>query len=186
MASIQKEINNADSHMTLQSLTVIKDIKSKGLKTIKTELESVKKSTQQFAKKQNEFWNNISSDGIIAVNEKTLLKKEWQQIDQTHTAILKLAQEGNLEGSEDVKFYDEKYIALYEYLFSTLKLFDDMSKTTNIANRNKFNSFFADYYEAETEIQTKLAIGMVDVQGMRILDNLNVIGLKVPIGMSIP
>lgn len=178
MASIQKEINNADSHMTLQSLTVIKDIKSKELKTIKTELESVKKSTQQFAKKQNEFWNNISSDGIIAVNEKTLLKKEWQQIDQTHTAILKLAQEGNLEDSEDVKFYDEKYIALYEYLFSTLKLFDDMSKTTNIANRDKFNSFFADYYEAETEIQTKLAIGMVDVQGMRILDNLNVIGLK--------
>lgn len=178
MASIQKEINNADSHMTLQSLTVIKDIKSKGLKTIKTELESVKKSTQQFAKKQNEFWNNISSDGIIAVNEKTLLKKEWQQIDQTHTAILKLAQEGNLEDSEDVKFYDEKYNALYEYLFSTLKLFDDMSKTTNIANRDKFNSFFADYYEAETEIQTKLAIGMVDVQGMRILDNLNVIGLK--------
>ena len=178
MASIQKEINNADSHMTLQSLTVIKDIKSKGFKTIKTELESVKKSTQQFAKKQNEFWNNISSDGIIAVNEKTLLKKEWQQIDQTHTAILKLAQEGNLEDSEDVKFYDEKYNALYEYLFSTLKLFDDMSKTTNIANRDKFNSFFADYYEAETEIQTKLAIGMVDVQGMRILDNLNVIGLK--------
>lgn len=178
MASIQKEINNADSHMTLQSLTVIKDIKSKGLKTIKTELESVKKSTQQFAKKQNEFWNNISSDGIIAVNEKTLLKKEWQQIDQTHTAILKLAQEGNLEDSEDVKFYDEKYNALYEYLFSTLKLFDDMSKTTNIANRDKFNSFFADYYEAETEIQTKLAIGMVDVQGMRILDNLGVIGLK--------
>ena len=72
MASIQKEINNADSHMTLQSLTVIKDIKSKGLKTIKTELESVKKSTQQFAKKQNEFWNNISSDGSIAVNDKTL------------------------------------------------------------------------------------------------------------------
>ena len=178
MASIQKEINNADSHMTLQSLTVIKDIKSKGFKTIKTELESVKKSTQQFAKKQNEFWNNISSDGIIAVNEKTLLKKEWKQIDQTHTAILKLAQEGNLEDSEDVKFYDEKYNALYEYLFSTLKLFDDMSKTTNIANRDKFNSFFADYYEAETEIQTKLAIGMVDVQGMRILDNLNVIGLK--------
>lgn len=178
MASIQKEINNADSHMTLQSLTVIKDIKSKGFKTIKTELESVKKSTQQFAKKQNEFWNNISSDGIVAVNEKTLLKKEWQQIDQTHTAILKLAQEGNLEDSEDVKFYDEKYNALYEYLFSTLKLFDDMSKTTNIANRDKFNSFFADYYEAETEIQTKLAIGMVDVQGMRILDNLGVIGLK--------
>lgn len=178
MASIQKEINNADSHMTLQSLTVIKDINSKGFKTIKTELESVKKSTQQFAKKQNEFWNNISSDGIIAVNEKTLLKKEWQQIDQTHTAILKLAQEGNLEDSEDVKFYDEKYNALYEYLFSTLKLFDDMTKTTNIANRDKFNSFFADYYEAETEIQTKLAIGMVDVQGMRILDNLNVIGLK--------
>ena len=37
-----------------------------------------------------------------------MLKKEWQQIDQTHTAILKLAQEGNLEDSEDVKFYDEK------------------------------------------------------------------------------
>lgn len=175
---VQKEINNADSHMTVQSLTVIKGIKNAGIATIKKEIQGLKQSTAQFTEKQNEYWKSFSSDGVISTSEKQILKKEWGQIDLTFSNIIKLANDSDLQDTNDVNAYKEQYYLLYTYLFETLKLFDDMTKPTSIENREIFNTYYANYYAAETEIQTKLLIGMVDVQGMRVLENLTGIGVE--------
>lgn len=178
MARNPKVINNAENHLIVQSLEVIKDVKGGGIQTIKAKVDSLGNAMSSVSQKQEAFWKNISSDKLITAVEKKQLKKEWETINKTYNAIYEKALSLGFENEEEIRNYKENFYILKDYLFTSLKVFDNMKSNTNIPNKDYFNQLYADYYASEFLAQNRIFVGqMADTERLRVLSSLSVPGM---------
>lgn len=165
------ENNMADQALVVKSLKVLDKIEGGGVTEIKNDVEAVRRQTVAQNKKQEEFWKQFSDDGVISVIEKQSLYRESQNIDRSYAAITQQATALQIESSI-MADYIATYNALHTYLYTTLKLFDDMSSETVIDDRDTFNSYFSGYYFDENFVLLAITAGILDSIDFRVLESL--------------
>lgn len=156
---MMKEINMSDQILTVAGIKVLTDIENKSFQKVKESVEKVQQSVNQVSVKQEDFWSNLSKDGVISRAEKKQLRKEYEGMDQTHTALMNQAVIKGCEHTKEVIEYDFSFLDLHDYLFETLKLFDDMGKDTPIESVEVFNSYYNDYAFKLQNAQSRVNIG---------------------------
>jgi hypothetical protein len=165
------ENNMADQALVVKSLKVLDKIEGGGVTEIKNDVEAVRRQTVAQNKKQEEFWKQFSDDGVISVIEKQSLYRESQNIDRSYAAITQQATALQIESSI-MADYIATYNALHTYLYTTLKLFDDMSSETVIDDRDTFNGYFSGYYFDENFVLLAITAGILDSIDFRVLQSL--------------
>lgn len=165
------ERNMADTALVVKSLTVLDKIDGGGLKEIRNSVESVKRQTAAQAKQQEQYWKSLSDDGVISVIEKQTLYRETQNIARSYSAITQQAASLQITAAL-LADYNATYNALHNYLYTTLKVFDDMSSETVIDDRNTFNTYFSNYYFEENFVLIAITAGILDTLEFRVLESL--------------
>ena len=177
MATNLKEVNYSGEKLTVGAIEILGDMTGGGVKTIQRSISDLAETVQTVAAETSDYWTAIASDLIITPTEKKQIKKEWNTIAQSYTTIYNEAQELGILDYAALKSYIAAYEALYTYLFTTIRLFDNLSENTTIPSAENFNKVFADYYSAELEANQQIAVGQVDVDsGIRTISNLSVVG----------
>ena len=167
------ERNYAGDHLVVGSLEVLSEIKSGNIQRIENNLDQVRTSQKLFMKKQDRYWTELSSDGVITPIEKQQLLKEMQGITRRQAAIMDQAESVGLEHTIPVETFKNTYLALYSYIYTTLKLFDNMQLNTEIPDRESFNNYFSNYYYQESFVNVVLTKGIADAINFRVLENLS-------------
>ena len=147
---MNKQNNMADQHLVVGSLEVIGNFNSSESKLIRRTIESVKNQTIQLYKKQNQWWEKLSSDGVITPFEKNQLLRECENIRRSFAAIYTQAQTMGFLATMIVQDYIRTYEALRDYIYVEIKLFDDMQSDTILPDRDFFNVMFSNYYYSES------------------------------------
>jgi predicted nucleic acid-binding Zn-ribbon protein len=166
------EKNMADTALVVKSLKVLENIDGGGLKEIKNTVESVKRQTAAQAKQQEEYWKSLSDDGVITVIEKQTLYRETQNIARSYAAITQQAAALQITAAL-LNDFVRTYEALHTYLYTTLKVFDDMSSETVIDSRDVFNAYFSNYYFEENFVLIAITAGILDTLEFRVLESLS-------------
>lgn len=170
-----KEENMAEKSVILGELKVLGNVTGKNIKTIQRDVNSLSQSLSTVSTKQADYFRGIADDAIITPTEKNTLRKEWNTIQNTYSAVMKLAEDKQVITTNEIQNYKTAYENLYTYLFITLKVFDDMTSNTTLESAEDFNSVYEEYYRTETYAQNRCAAGN-DYWTLRILDNLDVVG----------
>lgn len=165
------ENNMADQALVVKSLKVLDKVEGGAFKEIKQNVEAVRKQTNVIRRQQDEYWKTLSDDGIITPIEKQSLLRESKNIDRSFAAITQQAATLGI-ASAILEDYIATYNALRTYLFTTLKLFDDMQSETNIDDRDTFNAYFSGYYFSENFVLLAITAGILDTIDFRVLQSL--------------
>ena len=165
------EENMADKALIVKRLTVLESAEGPAFKEIKQNVETVRKQTNNISRQQDEYWKTLSDDGIITPIEKQSLLRESKNIDRSFAAITQQAATLGI-ASAILEDYIATYNALRTYLFTTLKLFDDMTSETNIDDRDTFNAYFSGYYFSENFVLLAITAGILDTIDFRVLQSL--------------
>lgn len=165
------ENNMADQVLVVKGLKVLEKVEGGAFKEIRQNVESVRKQTNVISRQQDEYWKTLSDDGIITPIEKQSLLRESRNIDRSFAAITQQAATLGIE-SRILKDYVDTYNELRTYLFTTLKLFDDMQSETNIDDRDTFNAYFSGYYFSENFVLLAITAGILDTIDFRVLQSL--------------
>ena len=174
--------NMADQDVVVHSLKVLTDIDSGTTKQIRRDIETVKQQSIEGLKKQEEYWESLSDDGVISVIEKQSLKREMENIAQSKSAIT--AQASSLGyTSEVLDDYIATYNALRAYIYTTLHLFDHMDEPTELEDRVTFNTMFSNYFFSENYVLLAITEGILDTLEIRVLDNLQEEGTEGETGL---
>lgn len=152
-----KEVNHAEEKIVVGGIKVLGSMEGPGVVSIKQNIDSLTNAVNTIGQKQEDYWSSIASDNIITPVEKKTLKKEWSTIQTTYTSILQMATEKGILDTEDVKLYKKYYGELYDYLFKTIKVFDNMGENTGIPSISQYAQVYNNYYDQETIVQTILA-----------------------------
>lgn len=174
----KKQINNAENHLIVGSIEVLGDIKGSTMQTIRRNVETLQTQYKAISGRTKDYWSDLSNDNLITPVEKLMLKKEFETIEVTHAALMSEARSEGIEELSSIIAYENAYNALRYYLYTTLKLFDEMSENTEIADREVFNGYYSDYYASENFVQTALAIGTVGSIDILVVSNLNFEGTE--------
>lgn len=174
----KKQINNAENHLIVGSIEVLGDIKGSTMQTIRRNVETLQTQYKAISGRTKDYWSDLSNDNLITPVEKVMLKKEFETIEVTHAALMSEARSEGIEELSSIIAYENAYNALRYYLYTTLKLFDEMSENTEIADREVFNGYYSDYYASENFVQTALAIGTVGSIDILVVSNLNFEGTE--------
>lgn len=166
------ENNMADQALVVRSLKVLDKIDGGGIKEIRNDVNAVKKQLTIQNRIQEEYWSSLSADGVISSVEKQVLKREMAGISRSYSAILTQAEVYDPTNPWLASF-TQTYNDLYLYIYSTLKLFDDMEEDTAIPDRALFNQKFGNYYWLENIIQIAISAGILDQINFRVLTSLN-------------
>ena len=169
---ILNERNYAGDHVVVGSLEVLGDISGGNIKEIRRNVNLIQQQAEAINRTQNKYWEELSSDSVITPLEKQQLLKEIKSIQNSYTAIYTQALSLGLEASEYVQDYIAAYDDLYNYIYSTLHLFDDMETSTDIENRTTFNNKFYSYYYDESFVLVALSKGILDSIEIRVLTSL--------------
>lgn len=166
------ENNMADQALVVKSLKVLDKVEGGAFKEIKQNVEAVRKQTNNISRQQDEYWKTLSDDGIITPIEKQSLLRESKNIDRSFAAITQQAATLGI-ASAILEDYVDTYDAIHTYLFTTLKLFDDMQSETQIDDRDTFNQYFSSYYFSENFVLLAITAGILDTIDFRVLQSLN-------------
>ena len=177
------ERNYAGDHVIVGSLEVLGDVKGGGITEIRRNVDLIQQQTETMGRKQDEYWKELSSDGVITPLEKQQLLKEMRSITQSQAAIVLQARSVGMEGSQFVQDYLAVYNDLYSYLYTTLKIFDDMEMNTDIPDRDTFNSYFTSYYYDESFVYIALSKGLLNSLSITVLSSLTDPGTEGEIGL---
>lgn len=167
-----KELNHAGEHAIFGSIEVLGDIDGKGMRTIRREINSMQQQQASFTRKIDNYWSDLSNDGIITPVEKTSLLKEWEGIAQSYTALYAQASEKQLTNTQYWLDYAAAYEALKTELFTTEKIFDNMYENTTLSDKDAFDSIFSEYYYEEKFVTLAITAGLIDKLGLRALTSL--------------
>ena len=165
------ENNMADQALTVKRLKVLESIDGGPVREIKQTVEAVRQQTNVISRQQDEYWKTLSDDGIITPIEKQSLLRESKNIDRSFAAITQQAATLGI-ASAILEDYIATYNALRTYLFTTLKLFDDMQSETQIDDRDTFNAYFSGYYFSENFVLLAITAGILDTIDFRVLQSL--------------
>lgn len=144
---------NDKSHqaLTVGSLNVLGNISGSAMQSIHTHLQTAQAANAKIQASMKRLYQSISSDGLISANEKLLLKKEMAIIKSEYSIVTDKA-EKNKQKPEDITAYKDAFSALIQYIYTDIKLFDDMENPTEI-ERSVFDKKFNTYYKALTVLQ---------------------------------
>lgn len=159
-----KEDNKAEYKLKVGSLEVLGDISGNGIQKITRKINAVEQSVSTVIEKTNNYWKAIATDNIITPDEKKNLKRDWNQIDQTYAALMEIAEEKAQVESVPVQELQAAYQDLYNYLFRTIKLFDDMTSNTEVPSSIEFNQKFSTFYDKQYKAQSFLTEGTMGYQ----------------------
>lgn len=168
-----KQINQAENQLVVGGIKVLGSLEGPGVTSIKQNINSLSTSVQTVGQKQQDYFSSIADDTIITPGEKKTLKKEWNTIQQTYASIIELAKERNLDDTVNFINLKTRYNELYAYLFTKLKVFDNMSENTTIPNTRTFTETYNNYYGQELICQNLLASesGTLVVRQLESLDS---------------
>ena len=166
------ENNMADQALVVKSLKVLENIDGGGIREIRQTVEAVQKNAIAMVKQQDEYWKDLSADGVISAVEKQGLKREMENIRQSYSAVTQQAASFGYT-NPILQDYVRTYETLRSYLYDTLKLFDNMSEDTPIEDREYFNTLFSNYFFLENFILLAITKGVLDTLQFRVLESLN-------------
>ena len=166
------ERNMADQALIVKSLKVLDKIEGGGVTEIRRDVEAVRQQQQVQNKQQEKYWEDLSSDGIVSAVEKQSLLREMENITRSEAAITAQAATLGYTGRILQDFIDT-YGDLRDYLYVTLKLFDNMSEDSAIDDRDTFNTYFSNYYFEENFVLLAITAGILDTLNFRVLESLN-------------
>lgn len=166
------ENNMADQALVVKSLKVLQNIDGGGIREIRQSVEAIQKNAIAMVKQQDEYWKDLSADGVISAVEKQGLKREMENIRQSYSAVTQQAASFGYT-NPILQDYVRTYETLRSYLYDTLKLFDNMSEDTPIEDREYFNTLFSNYFFLENFILLAITKGVLDTLQFRVLESLN-------------
>jgi hypothetical protein len=166
------ENNMADQTLIVKDLKVLGKMDGGNLREIKQSVDSIRKQINVANKQQEQYWAQLSDDGIVSVIEKQVLLREMDNIQKSEAAITTQATTYGYTG-EYLQSFIETYEELHSYLYDTLKVFDDMSSDTPIGDREHFNELFSNYYWFENFLLLAISAGILDQINFRVLNSLN-------------
>lgn len=137
--------------LTVGSLNVLGNISGSAMQSIHTHLQTAQAANAKIQAGMERLYQSISSDGLISPAEKLLLKKEMAIIETEYPIVTHRA-EKNKQKPEDITAYKDAYRALIQYIYTDIKLFDDMESSTEI-ERSIFDKKFNTHYKALTVLQ---------------------------------
>ena len=167
------ENNMADKHLVVGSIEVLGDLTSGTTKEIRKTIEAVKEQALQIYRQQNNWWEKLSDDGVITPVEKNILLREMENIRRSFAAIYTQTEELGFIGTLIVRDYIRTYEALRDYIYSDLRLFDDMASDTQLGNRSIFNQMFSNYYYSESFTLIAINQEIAATINFRVLEDLN-------------
>lgn len=171
------ERNLADQDVIVHSLKVLGSAEGGVFTEIRRSVEAVKKTISAQIKQQDEYWKALSADGVISTVEKQSLKREMENIRRSYSAVT--TQATSLGYSNPLlQTYVDVYDDLRNYIYDTLKLFDDMTRESVIDDRDAFNDYFSTYYYWENFILLAITKGILDTIQIRVLTNLQETGTE--------
>lgn len=162
----------ADQALIVKRLKVLESIDGGPISEIRQSVEAVQKNAIAMVKQQDEYWKDLSDDGVISAVEKQGLKREMENIRQSYSAVTQQATSFGYT-NPILLDYERTYNALRSYIYDTLKLFDDMSADTPIEDREFFNTLFSNYFFLESFIMLAITKGVLDALSFRVLESLN-------------
>lgn len=137
--------------LTVGSLKVLGDVSGGVIQSIHTHLQTADSNSKRIQADIDHLYQSISSDGVISTGEKLLLKKELAIITSEYPIVLEKA-EKNKQKPEDITTYKNTYATLIQYIYTDIKLFDNIETPTEI-DRDIFNEKFNAYYKALAILQ---------------------------------
>ena len=171
------ENNMADQALIVKSIKVLENIEGGGITEIRNNIDAMRKQQSFQGKKQEEYWTALSSDGIVSPVEKQSLLREMENIKRSEAAILSQAATYGYTGLV-LQDYIATYNDLRDYIYVTLKLFEDMNSETVIEDRDTFNTKFSQYYYSENFVLLAITAGILDTINIRVLQSLNESGTE--------
>ena len=166
------ETNMADQTLIVKNIKVLGKMDGGNIREIKQSVDSIRKQVNVQNKVQEQYWAQLSDDGIITSIEKQVLLREMDNLAKSQAAITSQAATYGYTG-EYLQSFIETYEALHVYLYDTLKVFDDMSSDTPIGDRTHFNELFSNYYWFENFLLLAISAGILDQVNFRVLTSLN-------------
>lgn len=149
-----KRENQSDKNLVVHSLTVLTDIKGGGVDTLKDQVNSLSQSQQTLSQQQENYWKSIADDNNVTPEEKKILYKEWKEIQSEYAKLLEEASAA--QDQPQYKAYVKAYEDLYYLLIVDLKMFDSMSSTTQLEDRDIFISNYESYYNTRDTLRASL------------------------------
>ncbi len=166
--------NLADKELVVGSIRVLGSMTGGGTEKVRENLDRLQNVVKAQQNKENDYWTGLTADGVISAVEKKQLKKEFESIEQTYTALTNQAEAKGVDESDEVVLYKERYNELREYLYTTLQLFKRMSENTKIESAEVFNGYYNRYYFALQNAQSRVNIG--ESGKIRVLSSLTELG----------
>lgn len=167
-----KERNQAGDRLIVGSLQVLGDLDSKNLRTVRRDVNLMQDTQIKINSKIDNYWGELSDDGVITPTEKIALRKEWEGITQTYAALYSEASQKQILNTPYWLSYQDAYDALKKCLFTDEKLFDLMESTTTLRDKDAFDEAFSEYYYAEQFVNLGITTGLIDKLGLRALTSL--------------
>lgn len=167
----QYEKNMADQRLVVGDLVVLGNMKGANLKSIERRVDLIQKQASNY-KKVADYWTALSDDGVITPIEKNILLKEWKGIEESYAAIQRQAQSQNAVNTPVFSDYTAAYNALHDYLYGTLKVFDNMDKNTGIKDKDLYSQMYSDYYYAEKFTLLSFTTGIIENFQFKVLKSL--------------
>ena len=171
------ENNMADQALIVGSIKVLDNIEGGGFTEIRRDVNAIRQQQNVQNKIQERYWEALSNDGIVSAVEKQGLLREFENITRSEAAIIAQATTLGYQG-EILQDYIATYGDLHDYLYITLKLFDNMAEDTAIDNRDTFNTKFSQYYFEENFVLLAITAGILDQLNFRVLQSLNESGTE--------
>ncbi len=162
-------INESDKHYVVRSLEVLEGIKGAGISSIRDTIQTLQNAQQSLAQETQDYWSAAADDGMVSPTEKKMLYKEWQHLLDEYASLIQAAVKAQVpENSGTLAAYKNAYTQLYDYIIQRLKLFDDMTRATQLPDRRAFIDLYTTYYAMRDALRdaislTQLAEGNADV-----------------------
>lgn len=153
---VETERNMRGEHLVVQSLEVLEDFSGKAARVIEAKIGNVRETLVSVASRADKFYQDAAADGIITPEEKKSLKRDFVALRRTYLSILQQAEIKGLSDDPRITGLTIVYNALYNYLNTTIKVFDDMSSNTVITSSDDMNGYYDDYYDAQMFAQAVL------------------------------
>ena len=167
-----KELNHAGEHAVFGSIEVLGDIESSNLKTVRREVNLIQNTQVKLNTKVDEYWEDLSDDGIITPTEKIALRKEWEGIQQTYNALYQEALAKQILNTPYWIDYDTAYDTLKDVLFTDEAIFDFMENTSTLKDKDALDEAFSEYYYSQQFVNLAITTGLIDKLGLRSLTSL--------------
>ncbi len=156
------DLDLSDKNVRIGALNVLQGLSGVAIEDIKTAIASTIGAAQSISGEVKAFISKMLDDGMISTDEKKQLKRDLALITTEYPIVRGRALEAGVPEADAVMIaYDAAYTALNDYLYNELKVFDNMSTFTIVADRDEFLGKFTDYYSGRDALNAAITDGLL-------------------------